>query len=89
MANIIYLTGILDRILADDIIEESYKNQIDRLVSVNGFTRDAARRMCAIAEHFYVLRLTEKAEYLTEIFELGLPCKLAEEISKLLKEYYK
>lgn len=89
MANIIHLTGIFDRILTEEIVEESYKHQIDRLVSENGFTRDAARRMCAIAEHILVLRLDEKAEYLTEIFELSLPFHLASDISKLLKEYYK
>ena len=88
MANI-YLTGIFNRILTDEIVEESYKHQIDRLVSENGFNRDAARRMCAIAEHILVLRLDEKAEYLTEIFELGLPFELASKIGKLLNEYYK
>ncbi len=85
----IHLTGILGRILTEENVEESYKDQIDRLVSENGFTRDAARRMCAIAEHFLVLRLNEKAEYLTEILELSIPHKLASEIGKLLKEYYK
>lgn len=89
MSQVIHLTGIFDRILTDDIVEESYKNQIDRLVAENGFTRDAARRICAIAEHILVLRLDEKAEYLTEIFDLGLPCKLSTQIEKLLKEYYK
>jgi hypothetical protein len=89
MANTIYLTGIFDRILTDEIVEESYKHQIDRLVSENGFTRDAARRMCAIAEHILVRRLDEKAEYLTEIFELSLPFELASKIGKLLNEYYK
>lgn len=89
MSQVIHLTGILNRILTDDIVEESYKNQIDRLVSQNGFTREAARRMCAIAEHFYVLRLDEKAEYLTEIFDLSLPCKLSTQIEKILKEHYK
>lgn len=89
MANTIYLTGIFDRILTEEIVEESYKHQIDRLVSENGFTRDAAQRMCAIAEHIQVLRLDEKVEYLTEIFDLSLPCKLSTQIEKLLKEYYK
>lgn len=89
MSQVIHLTGIFDRILTDDIVEESYKGQIDRLVAENGFTRDAAQRICAIAEHILVLRLDEKAEYLTEVFELGLPCKLSTQIEKLLKEYYK
>ena len=89
MSQVIHLTGIFDRILTDDIVEESYKDQIDRLVAENGFTRDAARRICAIAEHILVLRLDEKAEYLTEIFDLSLPCKLSTQIEKLLKEYYK
>ena len=89
MSQVIHLTGILNRILTDDIVEESYKNQIDRLVSQNGFTRESARRMCAIAEHFYVLRLDEKVEYLTEIFDLSLPSKLSTQIENVLKEYYK
>ena len=81
----IHLTGIFDRILTEENVEKSYKDQIDRLVSKNGFTRDAARRMCAIAEHILVCRLDE----LNEILKLSLPYKLACEIEQLLKSYYK
>lgn len=84
----IHLTGIFNRILTEENVEESYKDQIDRLVSENGFTRDAARRMCAIAEHILVLRLNEKAEYLSEILELSVPNELACKIESLLKSYY-
>lgn len=84
----IYLKGIFDRILTEQIVETCWKHQIDRLVSENGFTRESAQRICAIAEHINCIRLDETVEYLTEIFELALPFKLADKLTRELKEYY-
>ena len=85
----IKLTGIFDRILTDETVADSWQGQIDRLTTKNNFTREAAERTCAIAEHISCIRLSEKVEYLTEIFELALPFELADKLSEQLKDWYR
>ena len=87
MANI-EITGIFGRILNDDNIKD-YSSQIDRLVKECNFTVESAKRICAIGEHFQVLKISEKAEYIGEILEYALPFKLANKLRKELEDYYK
>lgn len=87
MANI-EITGIFGRILNDDNIKD-YSSQIDRLVNECNFTTKSAKTICAIAEHFQVLLISEKAEYIGEILELALPLKIASKLRKELEDYYK
>lgn len=89
MKSDIYLTGYFNRILTNEVVEEDWKHLIDRLVSKNGFTREAAERICAIGEHLHCIRLDEKAEYLEEILSLCLPYYLLDKVMKPIKEYYK
>ena len=88
MDKIINLTGIFNRIITDEVIDENWKDQVDRLTNKSGFTTEAAKRICAIAEHFNCIRLNEKVEYIGEILKLGLPYGLACDMVALLKKYY-
>jgi hypothetical protein len=87
MANI-EITGIFGRVLNDDNIE-SYSSQIDRLVKQYSFTVEAAKRICALGEHFQVIPISEKADYIGEILEYALPFRLANKLRKELEDYYK
>lgn len=87
MANI-EITGILGRILNDDNIK-GHSSQIDRLVNECNFTVESAKRICALGEHFQVIPISEKAEYIGEILELALPFRLASKLRKELEDYYK
>ena len=89
MTNAINLTGIFNRTITNEVIDENWKDQIDRLTDKNGFTVESAKRICAIAEHFNCIRLSEKTEYIGEILKLGLPYGLACDMVALLEEYYK
>lgn len=83
------LNGCFGNTITKEAIDLDWKSQIDRLTSKNGFTVDAARRICAIAQHLHCIRINEKVEYIGEILELGLPYKLACDMVALLEEYYK
>lgn len=82
------ITGCLDRIITKEQILFDWKSQVERLVS-NNFKEDSAVRICAIAEHFNCIRYSEKAEYIGEILELGLPARLAYQLTDIIREYYK
>lgn len=84
----IYLNGILNRILTEENVEETWKDQIDRLVSKNGFTRESAQRICAIAEHINCIRMDETVEYVSEILKLALPYGIACDMVDLLNKRY-
>lgn len=85
----ITIDGIFGRVLTEEIIEKDWGDQVERLEKEHNFTHEAAMLICAIAEKFNVCPLSEKAEFISEILELGLPANLGYDLSDKIKEYYR